>query len=506
VSRPDHAFRARRVGRPIRTVWILSLLASVACAGDAPRGDSTEIPTPDVAARIAAFESGFGPGGDAEGRPWTIAERMKEYGVPGLSLAVIDDGEVAWAKGYGVLRAGAPEPVNTETVFSVGSVSKVGTAAATLRLVDAGRLDLDRDVNELLSSWQVPPNDFDEAVTLRQIMSHTAGLTVHGFQDYQPGAELPTTVQILEGSGPAQSPPVFVDIPPGSQFRYSGGGVTVEQLVIEEEMESDYPSAARELVFEPLGMTRSTYENPIPVAFGNIAKAHDGEGRPRAWPRGFEAMPEAGASGLWTTPSDYAKLVIAFIESYRGVDGAFLSPGLARDMMTEVEPGPYGLGPELAGEGAARRFSHGGANDSYRAFMQGNLATGDGVVIFTNGERGGALASEALRSAAGAEGWDDALVTSPESAPIPEESTEGVDLSPYEGTYAFEGVAEVQILARDGQLFGSVGGNEVRLRYQGEHTFVINANQSIVFLPDADPPGAEFRVGSLAIPAVRQRP
>lgn len=492
--------RVPRAPRLVRDLLLLGVVASVACA-DVSRQDS-----PEVQARIAAFESGFRPSGDAEGGPWTIEERMAEYGVAGMSIAVIEGGELEWAKGYGVLQAGGAEPVNTETVFSVGSVSKVGTAAATLRLVDAGRLDLGRDVNELLESWQVPPYDFDGTVTLRRIMSHTAGLTVHGFADYQPGAELPTTVQILEGSPPAKSPPVFVDIAPGSMFRYSGGGVTVEQLVIEEEMGSDYPSAARELVFDPLGMSRSTYEEPLPESWGNIAKAHDAEGKPRALPRGYEAMPETGASGLWTTPSDYAKLVIAFIDSYRGEPGSFLSQDLAREMMTEVEPGAYGLGPALSGEGPTRHFLHGGANDSYRAYMQGNLGTGDGVVIFTNGERGAPLAFEALGSVAAAEGWDPAVISGPPAPEIPEESTEGVDLSVYEGTYAFQGVATVTILARDGQLYGSVGGNERRLYYQGEHAFLINTEQKIVFLPDADPPGAEFRVGSLAIPAVRQRP
>lgn len=498
----------RTLHRPsARAIWLLGLLVSAACATETARRDAPEVSTPDVAARIAAFESGFPPAGDSAAAPSTVQERMAHYGVPGLSVAAINDGELAWAKGYGVRQAGTPEPIDTETVFSVGSVSKVGAAAATLRLVDADRLDLDRDVNEYLASWQVPEHEFDEAVTLRRILSHTAGLTVHGFRDYQPGAELPTTVQILRGSGPSQSPPVFVDIPPGSQFRYSGGGVTVEQLVIEETMDGDFPSAARELVFEPLGMTRSTYENPIPASFGNIAKAHDEEGAPRALPRGYEAMPEAAASGLWTTPSDYAKLVIAFIESYRGVDGSFLSRDLARDVMTEVAPSSYGLGPELAGEGPARRFSHGGSNDSYKAYMRGHLETGDGVVIFTNGARGSELIGEALESVAAAEGWDEALMIAPEPPPIPEESTEGVDLSVYEGTYAFEGVAEILILARDGQLHGSVGGDEVRLRYQGEHTFAINAGQAIVFQPDADPPGAEFRVGgSVAASAVRARP
>ncbi|MDH3732691.1 MAG: beta-lactamase family protein [Gemmatimonadota bacterium] len=374
-----------------------------------------EVRAQTVDSRIAAFERGLRPAADADeaAERWSLEERMVQYGVPGVSVAVIEDGKIAWARGYGVLQAGGSDPVDVETVFSVGSVSKIGTAAATLRLVNAGELDLDRPVNDYLTTWQVPENDLtrEAPVTLRRIMSHTAGLTVHGFADFQPGEDLPTTVQILESSGPAKNAPVVVDIPPGSQFRYSGGGVTVEQLVIEETLDTEFDHAVRRLVFEPLGMTRSTYENPIPASHGNIAKAHDGLGRARALPRGYEAMPESGASGLWTSPSDFALLVIALIESHRGAPDAFISAELAHDAMTEVSPGPYGLGPDLVGQGDIRRFIHGGSNNSYKAYMEGHLVTGDGVVVFTNGARGGDLIPEILRSVAEAEGWDDAWYT-----------------------------------------------------------------------------------------------
>ena len=193
----------------------------------------------DVKIRIHAFETGFRPQPDAEKQPdtlWTIEERMAHYKVPGMSIAVIRNGKVSWAKGYGLKLAGTTDSVDTETVFSVGSVSKVGTAAVTLRLVDQGKLDLDRDVNDYLTRWQVPQNELtaDAPVTLRRIMSHTAGLTVHGFADFQPRESLPTVTDVLEGRAPAKNAPVRVELVPGTQFRYSGGGTTVEQLVIEE--------------------------------------------------------------------------------------------------------------------------------------------------------------------------------------------------------------------------------------------------------------------------------
>ncbi len=343
------------------------------------------------------------------GETTTLAERMGHYGVPGLSVALLRDGAVAWARGFGVKQVGTDDAVDAETVFSVGSVSKVGAAATTLRLVDAGQLDLDRDVGDYLTSWSIPDNPFtDEApVTLRRLMSHTAGATVHGFADFQPGEELPTTVQILEGSGPAKNPPVVVDEAPGSLWRYSGGGTTIEQLVIEDATEMPFAEAAQSWVFEPLGMARSTYVNPLPESHGNIARAHDGRGRPAALPRGWEAMPEAAASGLWTSPSDYARLLLAFRSSWLGEPEGFLTHDLAQDLMTEVAPGNYGLGPQLAGDGPSRRYMHGGANESYKAFFVVFLESGDGVIAFTNGTRGTDLIEEIVAALARTEGWPD---------------------------------------------------------------------------------------------------
>ena len=334
----------------------------------------------DEASRIRTFEAALRPAVSVVGQPeerWTIAERMAHWKVPGLSITVIRDGKLAWAKGYGVLQAGGSEKVNAETVFSIGSVSKVGAAAVTLRLLDAGRLDLDRDVNGYLKRWKIPANGYTAVrpVTLRALLSHSAGLTVHGFSDFQPGDPLPSAIDTLEGRAPATNEPVRVIFTPGTRYQYSGGGTTVEQVVIEEITGLGFAAAAHRYVLEPLGMSRSTYENPLPEAQGNIAKAHDEQGRPVALPRGYEAMPEMAASGLWTTPTDYAKLIVALIESYRG-KGSFLRTDTARQMMTEAACSPVGLGPFLDGDGLERsllpfgreRFipRHDGGSSGYR--------------------------------------------------------------------------------------------------------------------------------------------
>lgn len=320
----------------------------------------------------------------------SLFDRMKYYGVPGISLAIIKNGKLEWSKGYGHLQEGKGIEVNTESVFSVGSVSKVGAAVIILKLVSEGKLDLDANVNNYLRSWKIEDNNYTlkKPVTLRAIMSHTSGLTVHGFADYLPHEELPTTVEILKGKYPAKNGSVYVNFPVGSRYRYSGGGTTVEQLLVEDMTKLSFHKAAKDLLFTPLKMNRSSYQNPLPEAFGNIAKAHNSYGKTVALPRGYQAMPEVAASGLWTTPKDFSKLMIMLMNAYDASNETFLPSQLVNDMMTKVEPGNYGLGPKIESKDGFISFSHNGANDSYRADFTGFLHNKNGVIIFTNGRRG----------------------------------------------------------------------------------------------------------------------
>ncbi len=357
----------------------------------------------DIDALVEEIETGLRPlvrtAGDDPVR-WTLQERMAVHGVPGVSIAIIKDGEVLLAKGFGVKNVETGEPVDEQTVFSVGSLSKVGAATTTLKLVADGTLDLDRPVNEYLASWQVPDNEFtaDRPVTLRGLLSHTAGLTVHGFPDFLPGKTLPTVVETLKGTGPAKTPAVEPFYVPGTRWRYSGGGTTVEQLILTDVMDKSFEAVTAKTIFGPLGMTRSTYENPLPASHGNIAYAHNKKGKLVAKPRGWHAFPEMAASGLWTTPTDYAAMMIALMDSYHGEEGSFLPQALAQDMMTEVGVSPFGLGPQLVGSGQHRRFHHAGANESYRAWMEGFIDDRNGFVIFTNGEQGSRVYYEVRRA------------------------------------------------------------------------------------------------------------
>lgn len=375
---------------------IVGLIVVLAMAGCASGGTSDVDRSGNEL--LAALNTGLRPtvfAPDAAPPGWSLQERMVHYKVPGVAVAVLKDGRVVAAAGYGIREAGTHDVVDADTLFSVGSISKVVAAATTLRLTADARLDLDRDVGAYLKSWRIPstPELSRPNVTLRMLMSHTAGFNVHGFKDYLPDESLPSIVQTLNGTPPAKNEPVRLTFEPGTRMRYSGGGITVEQMVIEDVIGAPFESVAREQVLAPLDMRRSTFANPLPEATTNVAKAHDRDGAAAALPRGWQSFPERAASGLWTSANELGAFVGALIRSYQGRSD-FLPQTVAIQMMTEVWPSVHGLGPRLGGEGAARVFHHGGANDSYRAWIEGYLETGDGFVILTNGSEGDSLIPE----------------------------------------------------------------------------------------------------------------
>lgn len=401
-----------------RSLFAAPLLAPLAAAPAAAGAEGA----PSLSAAPRDFESLLRPTiyPAADGAPrWRLAERMSHHAVPGAAVAILRDGVPAHLAGYGTRVAGATEAVDEHTVFSVGSVSKVATAALCLRLVAAGLLDLDRDIATWLRRWRpgTGPNGDASAITLRMILSHTAGFNVHGFPDFPPGVPLPDLVETLTGAATAGNEAVRRIEPAGRRARYSGGGVMVAQMVMEDATGQPLEALARAHLFGPLGMTRSTYANPLPATWGNIAHAHDARGAAAALPRGWQSFPEQAASGLWTSANDLSALIAALVASYRRPAGGYLPRSLAIDMMTAVAPGIYGLGPRLSGVGAARMFHHGGANDSYRAYVEGRLESGDGVVVLTNGANGDVLGDEIRNAVSDTFGWPgDWSVATPDPA------------------------------------------------------------------------------------------
>ncbi|MEM6803173.1 MAG: serine hydrolase domain-containing protein, partial [Bacteroidota bacterium] len=321
---------------------------------------------------------------------------MEKHKIPGLSIAFMKDMNPAEKRTYGFMQAGKEIPINTESVFSVGSVSKVGNAILTLKLVDEGKLKLDEDVNTYLKSWKIKqgPHNAEQVVTLRHLLSHTAGFSVHGFADYYPGEKLPNTIQILQSKGPAKNGKVKLIFPVGSKFKYSGGGITVIQQIIEDVTGLPYHEAAEKYLFKPLGLERSSYENPLPESFTNIAKAHNKKGEAVALPRGYQAMPEQAASGLWTCPEDLIRILSAVMKSESSSEKGFLSREIVKDMIDPEQASEFGLGPKITYRDDYHMVSHGGSNESYKAQFVLFWKRKTGYAIFTNGSNGTRLIRE----------------------------------------------------------------------------------------------------------------
>ena len=336
---------------------------------------------------------------------YSLADRMVHYRVPGVSVAVVDSGRIVWARGFGVKEAGTADSVGPGTIFQAASISKPVAVTAMLRLVEEGKLSLDTAVNVYLKSWKVPDNKFTakEAVTLRRIVSHSAGLTVHGFPGYQAGDSLPTVPQILDGLKPANTGPVRVDVEPGKMMRYAGGGTTVMQLAVTDVTGEAFPAVLKRLVLDPIGMSSSTYEQPLPASRrAAAAAAHkaDGTMTPGRW----HTYPEMAAAGLWTTPTDLLKWAMEIAAARAGASTKILSTAMATAMLT-VQKAPVGLGPFLGGAGRGFNFGHGGANEGFRSQVIYFPETGQGAAVMTNGDQGSGLAQEILFAIAARYRW-----------------------------------------------------------------------------------------------------
>jgi CubicO group peptidase (beta-lactamase class C family) len=366
---------------------------------------------PDSTARIARIENGLLPAATITGYPlvgMNLVERMKHYKVPGVSIAFFENGQVTWTRVYGFADVASGRRVTTETLFQSASISKPAAALAVLRLVQEGKLNLDEDVNLKLRSWKIPENEFtkQEKVTLRRILSHSAGMNIRRFPGYASGEALPTTVQILNGEKPANTEPIRVDTVPGTIWRYSGGGYVAMQLLLSDVTHTDVPQLLDEMVLRPIGMTRSTFEEPLPKRWwDSAATPYREDGRPVKG--GWHTYPEITPAALWSTPSDIARMAIEVQNEYAGKSNKILSSGMMHQMLTHQKD-DWGLGFALEAPGHKLRFSHGGSNEGFRCTLQAYTeAPGQGIVIMTNGDQGWNLLNEILRAVSREYGWPD---------------------------------------------------------------------------------------------------
>lgn len=337
---------------------------------------------------------------------YNILERMEHYKVPGVSIAFLNRGKIVWAKGYGYTSSDSLKAVNELTLFQAASISKPVAAMAALSLVESGKIVLDQDVNSYLEGWDVKENKFteEEKVSLRRILSHTAGLTVHGFAGYQSDAEVPDILQVLEGKKPANSGRIYADITPGTKYRYSGGGYTVMQKMLVDITGEEFPEIMDQYVISKIGMESSTYQQPLPEPFwGNAAYGHSSKGK--TIQGRWHTYPEMAAAGLWTTPTDLLKYAMEVQLSYAGESNQIISQKMTRQMLTP-QMNSHALGPGVGGSGDSITFGHGGANAGFRCQLRAYTKLGQGVAVMTNGDNGGKLIGEILRAFSEVYEWD----------------------------------------------------------------------------------------------------
>ena len=422
---------------------LLALLALTGCGS--PSGSQQT----SLDERIARIENGIQNRVQIQGLDnprFNIEDRMRELGIPGVSIAVINNGVIEWAKGYGMADSSENREVTTETLFLAGSISKPVATFRTHQLVEQGIIHLDSNVNNYLSSWKLPDNEFtvNEKVTARRIMNHSAGLTTWGFPGYKRGDTIPTIPEVLDGKG--NTGPVRVYKEPGGNWQYSGGGYTIMQLMITDIDQQSFPETMKTHVLDPLGMVSSTYENPLPqqyharAATGYRSNGNEVTGK-------WHVYPEMAAAGLWTTPSElilWAKEIQQVLQS--GSDG-LLKTETVKEMLIPTED-DQGLGPYVVND----FFGHGGADEGFRAELYAWKDKANAVVIMTNSDLGSSFMQEIMLSLA-------AEYDLPGIEPINRVYNEKPqsELERYAGTYRFPNRGDATMIVKDKGLQFSGG-------------------------------------------------
>jgi CubicO group peptidase (beta-lactamase class C family) len=380
------------------------LLALALCAMPAPfrAADATT-----TAAMMATIEGPQTPNrGGLDGL--SLQQIMDRFHVPGVSVAVIRNFEVEWAKGYGSADVESGMRVDTETVFQAASISKPVTAMAVLRAVQDGRFSMDDDINTILKSWKLPASELTrvQPVTPRGLMSHTSGLgDGFGFPGYHPSAPRPTVIEILNGSKPSNVGPVLMERAPFTASKYSGGGFVMMQLAMIDALGRPFPDIMQSLVLGPIGMTHSTFEQPLSAERDrHAARAYNGGGR--AMDAKWHVYPELAPAGLWTTPTDLARFAIEIQKTALGRSSRVLTQSTVREMLTPVGVGDYAVGLAITKKGEGWYFAHGGSNWGFQCDLLAHRLKGYGVVIMTNSDSGRPVINAIEERVAAAYGWD----------------------------------------------------------------------------------------------------
>jgi CubicO group peptidase (beta-lactamase class C family) len=340
--------------------------------------------------------------------PAAVQELLTKFNVPGVSVAVIKDFKIEWARGYGIADVATGAPVTPDTMFQAASISKPVAAMASLKAVQEKRFSLDQDINTILRSWKLPETELtrERPVTPRMLMSHTSGMgDGFGFPGYAPNTPLPTLPQMMDGVAPSNRQRIRLERAPMTAFEYSGGAAMMQELVLTDAAAKPFVEIARDWVLNPIGMTNSTFEQPLPDARQKqAARAHDRGGQPMTDP--WHVYPEHAAAGLWTTPTDLAKFAIEVQKSLLGQSSRVLSQAMMVEMVTPVGVGPFAVGFQVEKQGEGWYFMHSGSNWGFQCNLVAHRIKGYGAVLMTNGDNGFPVVLQLLQRIQREYKWD----------------------------------------------------------------------------------------------------
>lgn len=410
-----------------------------------------------------------------DARPNTILEQMAKHKVKGLSIAVIQDYKIAWAKGYGWADEAEKRPMTTETLFEPGSISKTLNALGILKLAQEKKLDLYADINTYLKSWKFPYDSLSKGkkITLANLLSHTGGLSTHGFPGHNINGPTPTVFEVLDGKAPAVTPAVRSLFEPDLKFQYSGGGTTISQVILTDLTGQAYDTWMYENVLKPIGMVNSTYAQPPSKDKRRLcASAYLPDGTPIAGK--FHVYPEQAAAGLWMTPSDLCQYIIDMQLAYQGKPSKVLSPEMVKLHLTPYHNESAAMGTFINDLKGAKYFEHGAGNDGFCGQFYGSLEDGYGVAIFLNSENG-RLLYEVIQSVAKAYNWKNFYREPQRKTSIP--VSDDV-IKTYEGLYLYDD-SWAAVGKKDNEYHFFTGGTYAKMYYTSPTRFFNEEFQAV---------------------------
>jgi CubicO group peptidase (beta-lactamase class C family) len=470
--------------RIINSVLIFSLLILSVPAQCQKKGFS-----PEVNAKIAQVEQNLACWMQTgENDRWSITERMKKYNVKGVSIAVIHNHRIEWAKGYGYSDVEEKRPVNESTLFQAASISKSINSLGILKLVQEKKIDLDADINNYLVSWKFPYDEKsgNKIISVRDILSHTAGLSVSGFPGYRKNDSLPSVIQILDGIAPSNTSPVRSLIEPGQKFIYSGGGITISQLIAMDVTHKPYDVYMKDAVLSPLKMKNSSFRQPPQESSeSHLATGYKVDGAEVSGK--YHIYPEQAAAGLWTNPTDLCKYIIETQLSYNGKSAKVLTPEMTRTRLkTVIDDAALGTFVNSRVTGSYKYFNHNGGNEGFCCTAIGCLNSGDGVVIMTNTDyNNNFILEEIANSVASVYEWKDYYLPQKLTVISPGINT----IERYAGSYYLDG-KKLLFVVKDGELVANLFADQYWKVYfttdtdfyfretKGQFHFLINQNDT----------------------------